>query len=186
MLFLACGADIPKILNAASLPEMQFQISAGQVSSWRQEDIAQDDRSTDRLSDVKIGVNYGGYMTPPINGRQYLGASFNRDGQREVTQEGHQHNIDLLPPEWQKMAPDITKADGRLSYRLSTKDRMPVCGSVTKGQGELPFYILCALGARGMTNGPLLADALVAKALSRPAGFDDEIHQSLDAVHVMK
>ena len=186
MLFLACGADIPKILNAASLPEMQFQISAGQVSSWRQEDIAQDDRSTDRLSDVKIGVNYGGYMTPPINGRQYLGASFNRDGQREVTQEGHQHNIDLLPPEWQKMAPDITKAEGRLSYRLSTKDRMPVCGSVTKGQGELPFYILCALGARGMTNGPLLADALVAKALRRPAGFDDEIHQSLDAVHVMK
>ena len=186
LLFLACGANIPQILQAASLPEMQFQISAGQVSSWQIEDIAKGQDSALNLSNLKIGVNYGGYMTPPINGRQYLGASFNRDGQKRVTLDGHQHNIDLLPPEWQQMAPDITKAAGRLSHRLSTKDRMPVCGVISNGQGALPFYILCALGARGMTNGPLLADALVAKSLGRPTGFDDEIHQSLDPINVMK
>ncbi|MGC6517127.1 MAG: FAD-dependent 5-carboxymethylaminomethyl-2-thiouridine(34) oxidoreductase MnmC [Candidatus Puniceispirillaceae bacterium] len=166
LIFIACGADIPEIISSSSLPEMGFQKSAGQVSFWQ---------APTALSDIKIGVNYGGYMTPVVNGWQYLGASFNREGQTEVTLDGHQHNLDLLPEEWQKFAPDKKMAKGRLSYRLSTKDRMPVCGAVHNC-----VYILGALGARGMTNAPLLAEALVALALGMPTGLDDEIMAALN------
>ena len=172
MVFLACGADIPKLLAHSDLPEMDFQISAGQVSWWQKHES--------QLADVRLGVNYGGYMTPVIDGRQYFGASFNRDGQEAVTPEGHQHNIDLIPEKWQSLAPDIKAAEGRLSYRLSTKDRMPVCGTIADRYGSAPLYIICALGARGMTNAPLLAEMLVAKALGRPMGLDSEIIADLD------
>ena len=172
LVFLACGADIPKLLAQSALPEMDFQISAGQVSWWQ--------KQASPLADIRLGVNYGGYMTPVIDGRQYFGASFNRDGQEAVTQEGHQHNIDLLPQGWRALAPDITTAQGRLSYRLSTKDRMPVCGAIATNKGTRALHIICALGARGMTNAPLLAEMLVAKALGRPTGLDSEIIAGLD------
>lgn len=169
--FLACGADIPALLARSNLPEMACQISAGQVSVWEE---------AGPLSISRRAVNYGGYMTPQIDGKQYFGASFNRDGQTHVTAEGHQHNLDLLPEEWRALAPDITKAEGRLSYRLSTKDRMPVCGAL-----DDRLYLISALGARGMTNGPLLADMLVAQALGRPTGLDRDITQAVGAHHVM-
>ena len=172
LVFLACGADIPQLLADSGLPEMDFQISAGQVSWWPE--------ALSKLADLRLGVNYGGYMTPVIDGRQYFGASFNREGQEAVTPEGHQHNIDLMPQDWQPLAPDIATAEGRLSYRLSTKDRMPVCGKIAARDGEAPLHIICALGARGMTNGPLLAEMLVAKALGRPTGLDREIIADLD------
>ena len=164
-IFLAAGADMPALLDGAGLPSLECQISAGQVSFW-QEPTA--------LSNVPIGVNYGGYMTPAIDGYQYFGASFHRDGQTDVTIEGHQHNIDLLPEAWRMQAPPIKEAKGRLSHRLSTRDRMPLCGPLEDG-----IYMLCGLGARGMTNAPLLADCLVAMALGYPTGFDHEVIEAL-------
>lgn len=165
LVFLATGADMPALLEAAGLPPLDCQISAGQVSFWA---------APTPLSSVPIGVNYGGYMTPVVGGYQYFGASFNREGQEEVTKQGHQHNLDLLPEIWREDAPDIEVAKGRLSYRLSTKDRMPLCGAVSEG-----IYMLCALGARGMTNAPLLGDSLVAMALGYPTGLDDEVLAAL-------
>ena len=165
MVFMASGADLPSLLASSQLPEIQCQISAGQVSYWP---------VPTQLSSTNLSVNYGGYMTPSIQGYQYFGASFNRDGQTEVTQEGHLHNIELLPEAWRKMAPDVKKAEGRLSYRLSTKDRMPLCGALSDG-----LYLLCGLGARGMTNGPLLGDMLVSKALGYPIGLDDATAKAL-------
>ena len=162
---MASGADLPSLLASSQLPEIQCQISAGQVSYWP---------VPTQLSSTNLSVNYGGYMTPSIQGYQYFGASFNRDGQTEVTQEGHLHNIELLPEAWRKMAPDVKKAQGRLSYRLSTKDRMPLCGALSDG-----LYLLCGLGARGMTNGPLLGDMLVSTALGYPIGLDDATAKAL-------
>lgn len=176
LVFIANGASLPDLLSTSDLPEMTFQISAGQVSFWQ---------APTALSATPLGVNYGGYMTPVIEGLQYFGASFNRDGQSSVTQEGHHHNIALLPTEWQSFAPDITQADGRLSYRLSTKDRMPVCGALPTQKDSAPLYMMGALGARGMTNAPLLADMLVAQALDLPSGFDQEIKKALSPANNM-
>ena len=177
LLFLASGASIPEVSKQSGLPSRDLQISAGQVSFWPVDELvdSQPDHEQPALSDTAYGVNYGGYMTPVIDGYHYLGASFNRDGQSEVTLEGHEHNIALLPDEWQEIAPHSKTAKGRLSYRLSTKDRMPLCGPVTSDDAHLPIYLIGALGARGMTNAPLLADMLVSQALGLFCGFDRQI-----------
>ena len=57
---------------------------------------------------------------------------------------------------------------------------MPVCGAIATNKGARALHIICALGARGMTNAPLLAEMLVAKALGRPMGLDSEIIANLD------
>ena len=172
--YLANGASLPAFLAQNEFAEMDLQISAGQVSFWP---------SPIKLSQSPLGVNYGGYMTPAVEGYHYLGASFNRDGQSAVTQDGHHHNIALLPEEWRHLAPPVAQAGGRLSYRISTKDRMPICGFLEgqddKSGNAASLPIICALGARGMTNAPLLADMLVAQSLDLPSGFDREIIQAL-------
>ena len=145
---------------------------------------------SNKIITITFGVNYGGYMTPAVEGYHYLGASFNRDGQRAVTQDGHHHNIALLPEEWHHLAPHVAEAGGRLSYRISTKDRMPICGFLKGQEGKsgnlASLPLICALGARGMTNAPLLADMLVARSLDLPCGFDREIIQALSPHNHLK
>lgn len=174
LVFVTCGALLPALLRASQLPDIEHQISAGQISFWS---------SSSPLAKTKDAITYGGYLTPEIEGHHYIGASFDKTGQSEVTIKGHQHNLSLMPQEWQHLAPDITKAKGRLSYRLSTPDRFPICGALDQGtdRGGLPdkggLYVLSALGAWGMTNAPLLAEMLVSQALGLPQGCDDEICQ---------
>ena len=168
LVFVTCGALLPLLLRASHLPEIKHQISAGQISFWP---------SSSPLAMTKDAITYGGYLTPEIEGHHYIGASFDKTGQSEVTVKGHQHNVSLMPQEWQDLAPDITKANGRLSYRLSTPDRFPICGALDQNPDKGGLYVLSALGAWGMTNAPLLAEMLVSQALSLPQGCDDEICQ---------
>ena len=165
-LFLACGSDMPEILSLCCDIRFPVEVSAGQVSIYE---------APYHLADIQTGLHYGGYMTPPIDGVQYWGASFDKTGQTDVTLEGHQHNQSLLPKSWQASdLPDIHKAKGRLSYRLSSKDRQPLIGSLNPH-----LHIMTALGARGMTTAPLCAQMLIARLCGAPEGFDKEVTASL-------
>ena len=165
-LFLACGSYMSEILSLCSDVVFPVEVSAGQISIYE---------APYHLAAIQTGLHYGGYMTPPIDGRQYWGASFDKTGQIDVTLEGHHHNQSLLPQLWHEAdLPDIHKAKGRLSYRLSTKDRQPLIGSLN------PYlHIMTALGARGMTTAPLSAQMLIARLCGAPEGFDMEVVASL-------
>ena len=98
-----------------------------------------------------------------------------KTGQKEVTSQGHLHNQALLPEAWRKIAlPDYNQATGRLSYRLSSKDRQPLIGSLAPR-----LHIMTALGARGMTTAALTAQMLIARLLGAPEGFDRDVTASL-------
>ena len=172
-LFLACGTGMIDMLTLCSQPAMPVEVSAGQISIYQAPNI---------LADIQTGLHYGGYMTPPLDGVQYWGASFDKTGQREVTAEGHQHNQALLPKAWHDIElPDYNKATGRLSYRLSSKDRQPLIGSL-----EPRLHIMTALGARGMTTAALTAQMLVARLIGAPEGFDRDVTASLAPKRFLK
>ena len=164
-LILACGAGMPQILSQLQLPEFATQISAGQISYLGHHSS---------LSSVTTGLHYGGYLTPVIDGEQYLGASFDKTGQREVSEKGHQHNQSLIAHLWPEAAATLSPHNGRLSWRLSSKDRQPLIGQIAPH-----ISIMTALGARGMTNAPLLAEMLVAQMLGLPEGLDNAVRDSL-------
>lgn len=165
-LFLACGAHMPEILTLCTDVEFPVEVSAGQISIYQEPDL---------LAGIQTGLHYGGYMTPVIAGMQYWGASFDKTGQTDVTLKGHLHNQSLLPHSWKiDNMPDCQKAQGRLSYRLSSKDRQPLIGSLNPH-----LHIMTALGARGMTTAPLTAEMLIAQLVGAPQGFDRHVISSL-------
>ena len=165
-LFLACGSNMPEMLTLCGDIDFPVEVSAGQISIYE---------APHHLPSIQTGLHYGGYMTPPIDGAQYWGASFDKTGQTDVTLDGHQHNQSLLPKSWQRGdLPNIHKAKGRLSYRLSSKDRQPLIGSLNPH-----LHIMTALGARGMTTAPLSAQMLIARLCGAPEGFDNEVTASL-------
>ena len=162
---LATGAAMPHLLTLCGLPHIPLDVSAGQISIFEGDNAK---------SDLTTGLHFGGYLTPVIEGAQYMGASFDRSGQTDVTETGHQHNFGLLPPPWQDSGPQIQGAKGRLSHRLATTDRLPLVGEITA-----QFHVMTALGARGLTHAPLLAEVAVANLCDCPTGFDQEVIEAI-------
>ncbi len=163
---LSLGSGLPQFLKKFSLPSLDLQVTSGQLSFLPKHTM---------LSKLGISLQYGGYITPEINGQQVLGASFDLSGSIHVTDKGHRHNISLLPVSLQKLISDIDKLQGRVSQRLASKDRMPLIGDWHDS-----VHLFSALGSRGLTNAPLLGMVLARKIAGRPAGLDRNIMHILD------
>jgi tRNA 5-methylaminomethyl-2-thiouridine biosynthesis bifunctional protein len=122
------------------------------------------------------GISFGGYLTPALDGRHDLGATFWRDRQMTVDAAsiaaGHSHNLGLLASTLGAPFGDDPAIFGaRVSRRASLPDRRPIAGQLS-GQlsGRLAdrLFILGGLGARGFTTAPLIGDLLAGQILGRP------------------
>ena len=162
---LSIGSGLPQFLKKFSLPSLELQVTSGQLSFLPKNTT---------LSNLSVSLQYGGYITPMINDKQVLGASFDLSGSMQVTDEGHLHNISLLPVSLQKLIPNIEKLQGRVSQRLASKDRMPLIGDWYDS-----IYLFSAFGSRGLTNAPLLGMVLARKIAGRPLGLDRNIMKLL-------
>lgn len=156
---VANGAGMPAMLGNLMIDGIALDITSGQVSHIP---------VTPASAHLDVGLSFGGYLTPAVDGFHEAGATFDRDPCDDVTIAGHQHNLQLLPPCLRPLFTGIEAQNltGRTSRRASTPDRNPVWGSI----GENVF-VLGALGARGFTFGPLLGDQLGALILGRAVGM---------------
>ena len=155
---LAAGADMSGLLAACGR-DMPFEITHGLVSQVP---------TTDRMAGLDRGVSFGGYLTPALDGRHDLGATFWRDPESATDKagvtDGHAHNLGLLAAALGTPFGDDTGLFGaRISRRASPPDRRPVVGRVADG-----LFILGGLGARGFTLAPLLGDLLAGDIVGRP------------------
>ncbi|SEG57741.1 bifunctional tRNA (5-methylaminomethyl-2-thiouridine)(34)-methyltransferase MnmD/FAD-dependent 5-carboxymethylaminomethyl-2-thiouridine(34) oxidoreductase MnmC [Marinobacterium lutimaris] len=87
----------------------------------------------ENMNDLRTVVCGEGYISPPLNGQYCYGASFKvNDPAREVRQEEQQHNHELLaraiPPLAENI--DLGAATGRVAFRATTPDYMPIVGAV--------------------------------------------------------
>lgn len=111
-------------------------------------------------------VAFGGYAVPTRDGVLF-GATHDRDQiETDVRPEDHQCNLATLA----KGLPDLAEQlkdkafEGRAALRATTSDRLPLAGIRDDG-----VIVLTGLGSRGLCLAPLLAEHLVAKALSIPS-----------------
>ena len=163
---LAIGSGLPQFLEEFFLPSLKLQVTSGQLSFLP---------SNTELSKLKCSLQYGGYLTPMINGIQALGASFDLSGTMQLTKKAHLYNLSLLPTELQKLVPDGRELKGRVSRRLASQDRWPLVGD-----WHNTIHLFGALGSRGLTNAPLLGLVLARKIVARPSGLDREIMRIID------
>ncbi|MEC7246056.1 MAG: hypothetical protein VXW06_03890 [Pseudomonadota bacterium] len=119
-----------------------------------------------------MAINYSGYLLPSHQDRQIIGAGFDHHQGLEVTIEGHQQNLGLMPDNLRALAGEAENLSGRRALRLAVGDRLPVLGEIGQGQ-----YLFTALGARGLTHAGFLAHSLAC----RIAGTADFLEQPLAA-----
>lgn len=171
-LVLAGGSGLAALtedwgLDARQYPRLPFQVTAGRVSHLPPQSMA------DIMPD-SAAMSFGGYMATARDGVIALGATFDKNinDKLDITQQVHEDNIALLPDDLRACLPDSFGQDsddwtGRVSFRIASKDRHPVAGSLGDG-----LYILTALGARGMVTGPLLGEYVACLMTDAPSPLD--------------
>ncbi|RUO65732.1 tRNA 5-methylaminomethyl-2-thiouridine biosynthesis bifunctional protein [Pseudidiomarina planktonica] len=111
-------------------------------------------------------ICYKGYVTPPHDGLQCVGATFQRDDDNTAVRAADDaENIKTLQQQlpgkvWQQ---DFAVAGQRAAVRSTTRDHLPVVGALQSG-----LYVIGGLGSRGFTSAPLAAELLTSQLLAEP------------------
>ena len=136
---LAGGSGLNALTKGFLDPLLPFQVTAGRVSHLPPQDGA-----------FPAAMSFGGYLAKAGDGRIALGATFDKNinDKLDINDAVHEDNYNLLPLSLRGIVPPPSEAgkaewDGRLSYRLASKDRQPVAGVIGDG-----LSIITALGAR--------------------------------------
>ncbi|HWA13435.1 MAG TPA: FAD-dependent 5-carboxymethylaminomethyl-2-thiouridine(34) oxidoreductase MnmC, partial [Burkholderiales bacterium] len=127
----------------------------------------------------RIAVSGDGYVTPPVNGRLCVGASFN-EGMMEAAERGEDHEANLA--RLQRMLPAVAAGQeagllrGRVAFRAMAKDRLPMVGPL----GPEGLFACLALGSRGMTWSTLAAELLGSQVCGEPLPLEQDLVAGLD------
>ncbi len=127
------------------------------------------------LPNLHVTVCREGYICPTPDGDMNLGASFDiGDEDPAVRADSHAGNLDrlerLLPDAI--VRPDVADLPGRVGFRTTTPDRMPVIGALPDTGG---LHAFTGLGARGLVWAALGAEVLAANMCGDPLPVENDI-----------
>ena len=164
---LCMGADLPPLLKTIGHDLGVCQVTSGQLSVLPQ---------TTELAALQQALNYSGYITPLIEGQQYLGAGFDPTADTAVSQKGHLHNLELMPVELRSHLL-VNHLDGRAEHHaaLPIPTDLPLAGKIAPG-----LSVVSALGARGLTLARLIGKSVAHEISGRPSILP---HQIMNALH---
>jgi tRNA 5-methylaminomethyl-2-thiouridine biosynthesis bifunctional protein len=179
VLIIANGTELNNIS-----PEISFPVESvrGQAVV-----LAEQERS----QDIDQAVNAGVYITPLINNRHYLGASYSRGNDDTEIDE---HEIDVLLAELNCIYPEAFTHEAVetvwVGFRAMSKDRVPIVGAVADtlffqreyadikhGKQAMKYraakhlnglYISAAHGSRGFTTCFLCAELIASQIEDSP------------------
>ncbi len=151
----------------------------------------------------------GGYVTPTWQQQLCYGASFNLHSDNpELTAADHQSNWQELASSLPQLAsqlsaqqPDFTQQPGRVGFRCSSPDYLPLVGpaplasawledfaplrqkgdwqAATPGRYYPGLWLNLGHGSRGLASIPLAAELLASQILQEPAPLEQDLVESL-------
>ncbi len=140
---LACGAKVTLFEEAAHLPISSVR---GQVTFIRETEVS---------SKVRTTINYGGHISPSLNGVQYIGATFQPWLKHtKVLPEDDDQNIHNLCERFPALAGEYDVVAGKAGMRSAARDHFPIIGRLSD-----KVYISAAHGSFGFTSS--LASAII-------------------------
>jgi tRNA 5-methylaminomethyl-2-thiouridine biosynthesis bifunctional protein len=146
------------------------------------------------LPGLKAVVCREGYLTPTLDGRHCVGASFHRGGMPELRDEDHQGNLDRL----ERMVPGSAgrwrneALDGRVGFRPVSPDKVPIVGRLQTAEAQaqgrdlsaiprLPgLHVATGYGARGLVWAPLMAEQLACEIIGEPLPIEADLAGAID------
>jgi tRNA 5-methylaminomethyl-2-thiouridine biosynthesis bifunctional protein len=121
-----------------------------------------------------------GYVTPAINGVHTIGATIQyEDDDGNARQADDLENFHRL----QRLIPDFASEpsqllSGRVSWRSTTQDRLPLVGKITEG-----LYTSIGHGSRGVACAPWCAEFLVTQMMNEPLPIG---HEWIERLHPLR
>ncbi len=182
-LVLAHAAGTDALLRPLGHTGWPLRSSRGQVSFWPQDNGLRPHRPL--AGDGYVIATPGGLL---------CGATRQADDpDPDPRAEDHRYNLERL----QRLTgisgpPAGTALQGRVGWRLAAEDRLPVAGAVpTLGLAhratqarllprEAGLFVLTALGARGLTLGPLMGELVAAQATGTPWPVEQDLADAVD------
>jgi tRNA 5-methylaminomethyl-2-thiouridine biosynthesis bifunctional protein len=164
---LATGAELNNLAPEESFPLRQIR---GQVSHIQSQ----------KMASLNTVVCHQGYITPAYQELHCVGATFDRNsGHSQVLEADDQQNLDLVnhtlgQPEWFE---DVKVISAKAGLRATVPDHMPVLGR------QKLLWRFGALGARGLTWAPLLAEVLACAISKEPLPLTV---QQLDGIDIQR
>ncbi|MSQ72891.1 MAG: bifunctional tRNA (5-methylaminomethyl-2-thiouridine)(34)-methyltransferase MnmD/FAD-dependent 5-carboxymethylaminomethyl-2-thiouridine(34) oxidoreductase MnmC [Betaproteobacteria bacterium] len=166
VVILANAHDCTAFAQARGLPLEQAR---GQISYL----------PPDAANALAVSVSGEGYCTPLAPGGACVGASFDYgDTDGALRGADHAANIARLAA----MLPgfgaglDPLALPGRVAFRATTPDRLPIAGALAPHEG---LYVLSGLGARGLTWAPLLAEMIAAQLCGEPSPIERDLARAV-------
>lgn len=154
IVILACGSAIKTFSGLESLP---VETVRGQLSFMKPSAISQS---------LKTNLCYGGYMSPVVEGRHVVGATFQKWLDHcDLLAEDHdlnRRNLEKAVPHFQD---GLEIEGGRASLRTASKDRFPVIGPVV---ADGSVYASTAHGSHGILSSLMAAHIIADMVQGRP------------------
>lgn len=180
LLVLAGGASLRGLV-----PDLPISPARGQVSHIPQ----------GRLPDVQLPACREGYLSPAVDGVHCLGATYAYDDGEELRELDHAENLrrltGILPAAGAGLDP--AELNGRVGFRATTPDRLPLVGALADTQAPLPhdiqlknmprregLYGLLGLGSRGLVWAALAAEILASQISGDPAPVETDLIKAID------
>ncbi|PJA57362.1 MAG: bifunctional tRNA (5-methylaminomethyl-2-thiouridine)(34)-methyltransferase MnmD/FAD-dependent 5-carboxymethylaminomethyl-2-thiouridine(34) oxidoreductase MnmC [Rhodocyclales bacterium CG_4_9_14_3_um_filter_68_10] len=176
---LANAMDSARMAPGCALP---LTAARGQVSHLPQNEARP----------LALPVCRRGYITPAAAGMHGVGATFDFDEERSPRASDHRINLErleaMLPGFSQGVDPD--RLDGRVSFRATTPDRLPIAGALpglaTAGGGAQPAQVLSGLGARGLVWAALLAELLASRLDREPLPVEAGLAAAIEPARFLR
>ena len=185
VLVLANAANAQRLLAPLGYAPWPLQQTRGQITHWQ----------TDGPAPLRMPVAGDGYALPLPQGLLCGATRQTDDMGPELRHMDHLNNLARLQSLTGLQAPADTSAwQGRVGWRLSSVDRLPIAGAMpalqlADGQRrdqvrlwprERGLFVLTALGARGLTLAPLLARLVAAQASGTPWPLEQDLADAVD------
>jgi len=161
VVILANSAEAPKL---CTVPHLRLRRVRGQLTYVPAE----------ALEPPRAVVLRGGMVLPPIDGVCVVGATYDlEDADAALREDSHTGNLERLR---NILSVEVrAKAQGRVSFRAVTPDRLPVVGKIAEG-----VYGAFAYGSRGLVWAALAAEIIAAELEGEPLPLEGKL---LDALH---
>jgi len=161
--------------------------------------------STDESNSIKTVLCHKGYIAPAQNGKQVIGATFERTNHIDhsvVSDHDHQNNIRELNTYLPHLKIDKSHVySGRVGYRATTPDRLPLIGpcpdyhwfqenyktlkhgnafiSYPKAQYHQGLYLSLGYSSHGMTTAPLAGEIIASLITNDPLPITQDLLQEI-------
>ena len=192
---LLAEADAVVLCNAAQAQALLAPLAGPGTLPWPLRHTRGQVTQFSAAHTLRLPVAGDGYAIP-LPGAVLCGATreAGEPALPSLRDEDHRHNLERLQRLTGLQPAPEAPLSGRTGWRLHTDDRLPICGALPAlqmppgqraGQARLlprepGLFVLTALGARGLTLAPLLAQLVAAQASGTPWPLEQDLVDAID------